>query len=169
MATRPLSVDIFQAPRYLGTMPTTTHSDVRTIVLAIMREVSGRGRQITLSDERVANVDAALRHGGQFSGGIEALRRAIEGWKRDLRGEADAVGINSYYDAWRTEGYTRRLSGAQEALALRCAELTGVLPPPGSRTPLVVDLGCGSGLSFQPLEERGCAVLGIDLSFVKRK
>jgi SAM-dependent methyltransferase len=159
---RPLVVDVFGVPRELGTLPAALHSDVRTTVLGLTRIANGRGKPISLSHERAAAVDEALRRGGAFAGGTMELQTAIMEWRADCRAAVDASGINAYYDAWRAEGYTSALGGAQDALTRRCAELTG-LSPRGD-APLLLDLGCGSGLSIQPLEAKGFRVIGVDLS-----
>ena len=104
---------------------------------ALARQVSGRGRPIILSSQRVAAVDAALRADGSFHG-VEALREAISTWRQQKRLRADAEGINGYYNAARSSGYTQRLEGPQAALATRCFELTGL---DAKETPLVLDVG----------------------------
>lgn len=144
--------------RSIGDLPTTVHSDTRraqrvirlpfqdstpshpwcrTLVTAFARAASGRGRPITLPPARVDAVDAALRSAGLFDG-VEALREAVAGWRRQTRLRADAQGINQYYDWSRSDAYTQRLEGPQTALALRCFELTGLDP---EKTPFVLDLG----------------------------
>ena len=158
---RPLVIDIFKVPRDLGSLPTTIHSDVRTTVIGLIRAANQRGKPVTLPPERAAAVDAALRQAGAYPGGVAALAVQISTWRREFRADVSAEGINAYYDQWRAEGYTQALSGAQEVLTQRCAELAG-LPQRGS---LVLDLGCGSGLSMLPLRGQVGAMLGIDASF----
>ena len=41
-ARRPLQVDVFNENRNLGVLPTRLHSDTRTLVLAILRDVNDR-------------------------------------------------------------------------------------------------------------------------------
>lgn len=171
---RQLTVQVFGATRTLGELPTQVHSDALTAVTKWIREATGRGRPVQLAPARMLAVDTALREGGVFVGGADELAGAISRWHHEQRQEGDAEGINIYYDAFRAEGYTRALVGPQETLTLRCAELVGVLLAtqtqasglPGSawQGPLVLDLGCGSGLSMRPLSARGCAAIGIDLS-----
>ncbi|KOO31654.1 serine threonine kinase, partial [Chrysochromulina tobinii] len=163
-ATRSLSVRIFGVSRDIGLLPTRVHSDVRTTVLGLTRAVTERGKPIRLPDERAATVDAALRAGGIFGGGTAELAGCVSAWYIAQRAEGDAAGINAYYDEFRAEGYTAALGGAQEELTHRCAELAGLPSAPTGAPPLVLDLGCGSGLSIGPLVRRGCAVIGIDLS-----
>ena len=160
--TRPLQVTCFAVNRWLGELPTHLHTDVRTLLMKFVRDASGKGKTIELSSERISAVDAALRAGGVFSG-VAHLHQAVDQWKTESRLEADATGINKYYDEWRSEGYDRDLVVAQRTLTLRCFELTGIDPMCSS--PFVLDLGCGSGLSMSPLAERGCiGCIGIDLS-----
>jgi SAM-dependent methyltransferase len=163
-ATRSLSVRVFGVSRDIGLLPTRVHSDVRTTVLGLTRAVTERGKPIRLPDERAATVDAALRAGGIFGGGTAELAGCVSAWYIAQRAEGDADGINAYYDEFRAEGYTAALGGAQEELTHRCAELAGLPSAPTGAPPLVLDLGCGSGLSIGPLVRRGCAVIGIDLS-----
>ena len=160
--TRPLQVTCFAVNRWLGELPTHLHTDVRTLLMKFVRDASGKGKTIELSSKRISAVDAALRAGGVFSG-VAHLHQAVDQWKTESRLEADATGINKYYDEWRSEGYDRDLVVAQRTLTLRCFELTGIDPMCSS--PFVLDLGCGSGLSMSPLAERGCiGCIGIDLS-----
>ena len=165
--TRSLVVSIFGSPRDLGVLPTTLHSDVRSTVLGLTRLANGRGKPVLLPEARASAVDVALRAGGQFPGGTLQLKESIVAWRTALRANCDAEGINRYYDAWRAEGYTAALAGAQEVLTLRCAELGGMhVSERDARPRLVLDLGCGSGLSILPLEQRlpHSRVLGLDLS-----
>ena len=161
---RPLQARIFGTSRELGTLPTSLHSDVLTTVLALTRDANERGKPIHLSEERAAAVDAALRDGGVFSGGAAELAATVATWRSAQRADGDADGINAYYDAYRAEGYTAALAGPQDTLTRRCAELTGLELGSDGAPPLLLDLGCGSGLSIVPLERRGCKVLGVDLS-----
>lgn len=157
---RELLVPLYSEERRLGRLHTALHTDARTVVSALAREVSGRGKPIKLAPERLARVDAALREDGAFEG-IPALRDAIRTWREDSRLKGDAQSINAYYDAQRTKAYTEKLVRPQAVLATRCLELSGL---DSSDSPLVLDLGCGSGLSIEPLQRKGCTVIGVDLS-----
>ena len=153
---RELLVPLYSEERRLGRLHTALHTDARTVVSALAREVSGRGKPIKLAPERLARVDAALREDGAFEG-IPALRDAIRTWREDSRLKGDAQSINAYYDAQRTKAYTEKLVRPQAVLATRCLELSGL---DSSDSPLVLDLGCGSGLSIEPLQRKGCTVIG---------
>ena len=163
---RELTLPIFGTQRSLGSIPTSLHTDARTTVLGLVRDANEKGKPIALPPDRTAAVDAALRAGGNFDG-IASLATAIATWRRELRADVTADGINEYYDKWRAEGYTERLGGAQEALTMRCAELAGLEPSSSEPPTYLLDLGCGSGLSVLPLQQRHgpCAVLGLDLSW----
>ena len=91
---RQLVVPIFGTDRDLGQLPTALHSDARTTVLGLLREANGRGKPIALPAARAAAVDAALRGGGAYPGGVAALGAAIAGWRRDLHSDVSAVGVN---------------------------------------------------------------------------
>ncbi|KAL1510579.1 hypothetical protein AB1Y20_006880 [Prymnesium parvum] len=158
---KPLRVKIYGVERDLGLLPPPLHTDARALLLGLERAASGKGRPVELSEARTAAVDAALRKHGAYAG-VGALGAQLVRWRAELRGQVDAASINAYYDEWRAEGYTRRLAPAQEALTLRCAEVGGV---PLGRPALLLDVGCGSGLSSEPLVRRGCAALGLDASF----
>ena len=159
------TVKVYNKPRDLGVMPTAVFSDVHSTVQALTREVNGRGRPISLPASRAKAVEEALAMGGVYSS-VEALRQAVREWRSEAAPFGGAASVNEYYDAQRARAYTERLGGAQETLALRCAELAGLIPArtDHQKRPLLLDVGCGSGLSMLPLEQRGCAMLGVDLS-----
>ena len=150
-AARELKLWCFQQERHIGCFQPALHTDIRTVVEALCRESTGRGRPITLSAERTAAVEAALQADGTHSS-ISALRSAVRSWRGATREAADAAGVNRYYDEWRVQGYTQKLEAPQQALCLRCLELSGLQPE--AAAPLVLDLGCGSGLSTTPLSRR---------------
>ena len=104
---RALEVSIYSQPRSLGVLPTALHSDAHTLVLSLLRESNQRGRQVSLPPEREAAVDAALKGGGVFHGGIAQLAQRIDEWRRAVRADGGTCEvINTYYDAWRAKGYT---------------------------------------------------------------
>ena len=69
----------------------------------------------------------------------------------------------NYYDATEAAKYTSssRIIRVQAEIAARCVELLNF--PAGARR-LVVDVGCGSGLSGAALERAGHAWVGCDVS-----
>ena len=123
---RPLSIKLFQKERLLGELPTTIHTDVRSVVTGLEREANGRGRPVVLPAARLDAVEVALRAGGVFDS-IASLRAAVVGWRHAARAKVDAPAINAYYDEWRTVGYTQSQTVAQETLTMRCAEIGGLL------------------------------------------
>ena len=149
-AARELKLWCFQQERLIGCFHSVLHTDIRTVVEALCRESTGRGRPITLSTERTAAVEAALHADGTHPS-MAALRSAVVSWRSGTREAADAAGVNRYYDEWRVQGYTQKLEAPQQALCLRCLELSGLHPEAMPGPPLVLDLGCGSGLSTTPL------------------
>mmetsp|Transcript_5118 Transcript_5118/g.16100 ORF Transcript_5118/g.16100 Transcript_5118/m.16100 type:complete len:329 (+) Transcript_5118:32-1018(+) len=68
-----------------------------------------------------------------------------------------------FYDAKEARKYTSssRMINVQAEIAERCIELLNI--PPGQRR-LVLDIGCGSGLSGAALEAAGHAWIGCDVS-----
>lgn len=147
--------------RNVGTFPTRLHTDIRTVILSIRRGIRKKGKPIHLSAERTAAVDAALRDGSEV-GSIEGLRTALERWtKEGLLASADS--INKYYNDERADNYTQHNAIAQKALSVRTWQLQRELPP--TCADLVLDLGCGSGLSSATFESLGKhRVVGCDLS-----
>ena len=92
MNKKPLSVSIFGTERSVGDIDAALHTDVRTIILGLMRQIDDRGsKPITLAEDRAAKVDEALRRGGTFEGGTAALAAAIASWKLDLRADGKAM------------------------------------------------------------------------------
>lgn len=147
--------------RIVGTFATRLHTDIRTIILSIRRGLRKKGRPIALSAERTAAVDAALRAGSTFES-IDGLRIALERWTQEAL-DPSANGINQYYSAERTVHYSQHNARAQQTLSTRVWELQAARAD--SPADLVLDLGCGSGLSSRAFEELGAQrVIGCDLS-----
>jgi hypothetical protein len=73
---------------------------------------------------------------------------------------------NTHYSTAEAQRYTERNAEMQKELACRCLELllrggsTGELPP----HQLILDLGCGSGLSASAIEAAGHSWIGIDIA-----
>ena len=166
-AARELKLWCFHQERRIGCFHPALHTDIRTVVEALCRESTGRGRPITLSADRTAAVEAALHADGTHSS-MAALRSAVVSWRSGTREAADAAGVNRYYDEWRVQGYTQKLEAPQQALCLRCLELSGLHPEAMSGPPLVLDLGCGSGLSTTPLAQYALVALRIHTTSTPR-
>ncbi|KAJ1625926.1 hypothetical protein T492DRAFT_1036137 [Pavlovales sp. CCMP2436] len=152
-----------RSERTIGTFPTRLHSDIRTVILGLRRGMRQKGRPVTLDGSRTAAVEEALRDFSQL-GSIEGLREAITRWTQELL-VASAAGLNSYYDAARTELYTQHNAIAQTALSKRVWQLQPELPTVCAD--LLLDVGCGSGLSsaiFEKVAPLSNRVIGCDLS-----
>lgn len=69
-----------------------------------------------------------------------------------------------FYDLDEANKYTQntRIIGIQEAMTNRAIELLGLRETEGPQ--LILDLGCGSGLSSQCIEEWGHRWVGVDIS-----
>lgn len=69
-----------------------------------------------------------------------------------------------FYDYDEANKYTQntRIMGIQESMSYRAIELLGLREKDGSQ--LILDLGCGSGLSSQCIEEHGHRWVGVDIS-----
>jgi len=69
-----------------------------------------------------------------------------------------------FYNEEMAEKYasSTRMIEIQSAMAARCVELLNI--PPDSPPLLLLDIGCGSGLSGQALGERGHRWVGVDIS-----
>lgn len=78
-------------------------------------------------------------------------------------GDASAAAVRAHYDR-EAAGYHARFSSGLLG-RLRARERAAVMelldPRAGER---VLDAGCGPGFDARPLMERGCAVVGVDLS-----
>lgn len=158
-----LVIPLFGAGRLIGTFPTKVHSDMRHLA-----EMYRRGKMPRLAADRLSVLEAALAQGSAYRSAAE-LRAQMEVWREEGQKSFDA---DLYYDRSRTTGYTEHNRGPQENLSARvlqfCSfptEAEGCLT--GKKYPLLVDLGCGSGLSTLAavkLPRHTAAVIGVDLS-----
>ena len=51
---RPLTVPIFGQPRLLGSIPTSLHTDARTLLIGLLRDANGKGKSVELPPDRAA-------------------------------------------------------------------------------------------------------------------
>jgi len=70
-----------------------------------------------------------------------------------------------YYDEKEARKYdgSSRMKNIQSEIAARAIEMLN-LPPVSTRPSYILDIGCGSGLSGQALEEAGHFWVGCDIS-----
>lgn len=147
--------------RTVGYFAPRLHTDIHTVILSIRREIRKKGKPISLSAERTAAVDAALRDGSE-AGSLEGLRATIASWMQEGQA-ASAEGINLYYNDERAVNYTKHNAIAQKGLSERTWQLQRAQPP--ARAGVVLDLGCGTGLSSNLFASLGApCVIGCDLS-----
>jgi len=187
---RLLTVNVYGKPRTVGWLRSDCHTDARTLVQKLVREQTGRGRPIALSEERLQVVEQALSEGrrqhykeadetGQdsaFAGSVAELRAMVQAWTKV---EWDASAVDAYYDEWRASGYDEHCKQPQRILTLRALQLTGRRTmhcalarhdsSPGggkvhTKPELLLDLGCGSGLSSRTCSREGFFVIGVDVS-----
>lgn len=147
--------------RTVGTFPTALHSDVRAVILGLKRALRGKGRPVQLSPERIAAVERALAAGSEYAT-LADLRDAIATWSSGYALN-DAEAINRYYDARRADAYSAHNAHTQRTLARHALQMLPTLPRTGE---LVLDLGCGSGLSSATFGTAapGAFTIGVDLS-----
>ena len=167
-----ISVVLFGTTRSFGELPTRIHTDFRSLVElyrreAIQRKSNKRKRLRPLPQDRQDVVNAILAKLDvklcKFSS-LDAVRQQIFDWYAESQKAFDA---NSHYNAERAEAYTLVNTVSQERLGRRCAQLADLKnsASSSSKEPLVLDLGCGSGLSMTAAKVNGASfVVGFDLS-----
>jgi len=171
-----LVIPLFGADRIIGTFPTALHSDMRHLV-----EMLRRNKLPRLARERLAALEEALAGCGSDGGSTPAvgrnvaeLRAQMEVWRLEGKSGFDA---DRYYDAARVSGYTEHNRGSQEDLACRTLQLSSLETGPPKVASfdrgdvetrekreglLVMDLGCGSGLSTAAAARLPGYALGTD-------
>lgn len=151
-----LELRLYGSLRNFGDLPSAQHTDIRTIVKSFQRELSQKGRQFSLSDERIASVDLALKNSS--FGSLQGLKDQMRQWYEGADWGAQTV--NEWYTEERAIAYHAHNQVSQGILACASARISG------HTSPLLLDLGCGSGLSSQTFLSEGFAsfVVGIDLS-----
>jgi len=183
MVLKSLTVEVFNKKRSFGEIDTALHNDARTVIewmrlnskrrvlapkaakkvdsqipsnlkrtFADMSSCVTLGKPLKLSNERRDAVEDALRP--MFSS-FDDMLVAFDGWCG-----SDDFDANEYYSASRSLKYTATNLGAQNNLSHRCLDML----PRNSK--LILDVGCGSGLSSQVAVNRftGAFVVGTDAS-----
>lgn len=154
--TKHLQLKLYGALRDFGEIPSSELTDTRTLVTSIQRELSKKGRQFSLSSDRIARVDEALRN-GPF-GSIHGLREQMQAWHQNAEWGSQAV--NEWYTEDRATAYHVHNQGSQAVLTNTAVRMSGLVAP------FLLDLGCGSGLSSRACLDSGFSsfVVGLDLS-----
>jgi ubiquinone/menaquinone biosynthesis C-methylase UbiE len=156
---RELVVHLFGRKRCLGEFSTAVHTDLRSVIMDLKRELRGRGRPIRLGSERLGLVEDALA--SSVHGSIAGLRKLFV----QLRSESEwtAEDNDNHYTRENSSGYHDHNMASQRVLSQKAMDLTGL---GSSETRIVLDLGAGSGLSsLATLDTKWAAmVVGVDLS-----
>lgn len=150
---RPIHVKMFgKEYGLLDAFPKELATDMITIVESFRRK-----RQCSLSIERLEAVEKALR---EQDCSLEQIRGKIEEIRKEA---ADNFDANSYYDINRVSAYTNEFIEVQNKHTSRCVYML-----PDISHSILLDLGCGSGLSTQRLcgtkETSTTFVVGVDAS-----
>jgi SAM-dependent methyltransferase len=101
--------------------------------------------------------------------GTKRKRGACENAKPEQAAERSHVAADAHYGAAEAKRYTARNSQVQDELAGLCLDLMSC-GGPGSRSAgaqrqqLLLDLGCGSGLSAKRIESCGQHWIGVDVA-----
>lgn len=148
---RPISVKMFGKQHVLiESFPKILATDLMTLVECIRRQ-----RPFKLSHDRIQNVEIAL---SLQSISLHTIKAQID----DLRkNSADLFDANAYYDETRVTAYTNEFQEVQFKHTARCIYLL-----PDLSNCLVLDLGCGSGLSTERLSKSASSsfIVGMDAS-----
>lgn len=148
---RPVTVKMFgKEYLLLDSFPKAFATDMITLVDCMRRK-----KPCKLSQERLENLDLTLKKQNSC---IDEIRGQIEEIRK---GAADKFDANNYYDDSRVEAYTKEFKDVQFKHTSRCIYLL-----PDLSNSLVLDLGCGSGLSTQRLcsSTSSSFVVGVDAS-----
>lgn len=148
---RSISVKLFSKEyMLLETFPKVFATDMITLV-----ECFRRKKAIKLSQDRIRQVEDALI---QQNSSLEMIKQKIDGIRLNSVNNFDA---NTYYDDTRVAAYTEEFKLVQYKHTSRCVYLL-----PDLSHSIVLDLGCGSGLSTQRLMEASVStfVIGVDAS-----
>ena len=180
MRLKPLAVEIFGRTRELGVFPSKLHTDILSVRSLITRALEPcqnrpfplrwqvfhmirRNRPIKLSAARQRVVEEALGNGAPSMPTTAAIRAVISEWKREYELSFDP---DKYYDERRATAYSSHNEGSQDRLTLHALAMSGLLSRGDDGQPrrIILDLGCGSGLSSKVIQREGLAVIGVDQS-----
>ena len=150
MRTRSIGVKVFGQEHELITgFPCNLATDLITLI-----ESFRRGKQARLSTDRMTAVETELL---RLDSSLQAIRHRIDELKQRSSEHFDA---NTYYDSARVSAYSDEFSEVQARHTSRCVFLLGSVPS----NALVLDLGCGSGLSTVRLKRSFPLPIGLDAS-----
>lgn len=146
---RSISVKMYgQEHQLFAAFPKLLSTDLITLV-----ECYRRCKPFKLNEERKARLEEALLEQGS---GFPQLQEQIENIRNAVAEKFDA---SKYYDDDRVAAYTREFVDVQHKHTARCMFLL-----PELSDSVVLDLGCGSGLSTAKLCEKAAFVVGMDAS-----
>jgi SAM-dependent methyltransferase len=149
---RSISVKLFGKDHQLvAAFPCHLATDLLTIV-----EAYRRGKQVRLSAERIDAVETALT---QLCSSLHSIKEQIERLKQRSVEDFDA---DLYYDERRVKEYSAEFREVQHRHTSRCVYLLSSVKI--DIYPVILDLGCGSGLSTEVLVKSFPFVVGLDAS-----
>ena len=98
--------------------------------------------------------------------GTKRRKGPCESAKPEQAAERSHIAANFHYGAAEARRYTERNEQVQHELALRCLHLMlcGGAGSSAGRNLLLLDLGCGSGLSGHAIEAAGHRWIGVDVA-----
>jgi len=156
-ALKRVEVDLFRKKRLIGDFEKSIVTDILSTVEMCRRQVTGKGREMSITEDRRHLVEKALS-GSEF-GSLAGLQAAVKAWHKEFH---DAWDADKHYDARRAEAYTQHNAVPQRVLTNRALEIAAV--PTFLENEIALDLGGGTGLSATELQRRGAWVLNVDLS-----
>jgi len=150
---RDVSVSLFGKLLTIGSVPKQSITDLLTIT-----EFYRRGKQPRLDSQRLQAIDEVLADTDGDIHSLLDLRSTVESMRSEK--EAASFDAETYYTAERVSEYSSEFIVPQDRHTRRCVYLLNA----SSRTNIVLDLGCGSGLSSKVLQSSFGFVIGLDLS-----
>ena len=190
--TREVVVQVYNTTRSLGELPTHIHTDIRALVQCYARDAkwtngrrgqtSKRVKRVNLSSERIDRVERALRdaaaRGVAPYMSLRCVRDAVYEWYAVMQ-EWSVRDVLLHYDEKRAGAYHAHNAGSQDVLTERTMELamyarwrdndaTTSRQDDETSPMLLLDIGCGTGLSTTAAVQRGggcgCFGIGVDTS-----